>query len=88
MPIDYLYTRHPRAVELETAAEPVKTRDFRGIKNDNIFVRINAKFGLRITLVVGTMWAAYAFTIVALFALPSAIHQGTYFVVVWLSSSF
>jgi type VI protein secretion system component VasK len=88
MPINYHYTRHPRTVELETAAKPIKTRDFRGIKNDNVFVRINAKFGLRITLVVGTMWAAYVFTIIALFALPSAIHQGTYFVVVWLSSSF
>lgn len=88
MPINYHYSRHPRAVELESAAKPVKTRDFRGIKNDNVFVRINAKFGLRITLVVGTMWAAYVFTIIALFALPSAIHQGTYFVVVWLSSSF
>jgi uncharacterized membrane protein len=84
----YHYTRHPRAVELETAAKPVKTRDFRGIKNDNVFVRINAKFGLRITLVVGTMWCAYVFTVIALFALPSAIHQGTYFIVVWLSSSF
>jgi hypothetical protein len=39
-------------------------------------------------MVVGTMWCAYAFTIIALFALPSAIKQGTYFVVVWLSSSF
>jgi len=34
------------------------------------------------------MWAAYLFTILALFALPSAIHQGTYYVIVWLSSSF
>jgi hypothetical protein len=34
------------------------------------------------------MWCAYAFTIVALLALPSAIHQGTYYVIVWLSSSF
>jgi hypothetical protein len=49
---------------------------------------MNAKFGLKITLVVGTMWAAYLFTILALFALPSAIHQGTYYIIVWLSSSF
>ena len=34
------------------------------------------------------MWTAYIFTTIALFALPSAIKQGTYFVVVWLSSSF
>ncbi len=41
-------------------------------------------------MVVGTMWTAYLFfTLLALFALPDAIKQGgTYFVVVWLSSSF
>jgi hypothetical protein len=50
--------------------------------------RLNARLGNRITLIVGTMGAAYLFTILALFALPSAIHQGTYFVIVWLSSSF
>jgi hypothetical protein len=83
----YHYIRHPRADELR-ANKPVKTRDLRRVNNANPFVRFNARFGLRITLVVGTMWAAYLFTIIALFALPSAISQGTYFVVVWLSSSF
>ena len=34
------------------------------------------------------MWAAYIFTVIALFALPDAIKQGTYFIIVWLSSSF
>ena len=34
------------------------------------------------------MWTAYLFTLLALFALPDAIKQGTYFIVVWLSSSF
>lgn len=51
-------------------------------------MRLNARFGLRITLIVGTMWAAYLFTVLALFALPDAIKQGTYFIIVWLSSSF
>ena len=31
---------------------------------------------------------AYIFTVIALFALPDAIKQGTYFIIVWLSSSF
>lgn len=57
-------------------------------KSQNFIQKFNAKFGLKVTLAVGTMWCAYIFTILALFALPSAIHQGTYFVVVWLSSSF
>jgi hypothetical protein len=83
----YEYVRHPRGAELR-ASKPVKTSDLRRVNHQNPFVRFNARFGLKITLVVGTMWAAYIFTIVALFALPSAITQGTYFVVVWLSSSF
>ena len=83
----YEYHRHPRAAELE-AQKPVKIADLRRVNHQNFFVRMNARFGLKITMVVGTMWCAYAFTIIALFALPSAIKQGTYFVVVWLSSSF
>ena len=83
----YDYVRHPRAAELR-AGRPVRTSDLRRINHTNPLVRLNARFGLRITLVVGTMWCAYAFTVLALFALPSAIRQGTYFVVVWLSSSF
>ena len=50
--------------------------------------KVNTKFGLKVTLIVGTMWCAYLFAVLALFALPSAIHQGTYYTIVWLSSSF
>jgi hypothetical protein len=87
MPNIYEYIRHPRLDELH-ASKPVKTRDLRRLNHTNPFIRFNARFGLRITLVVGTMWAAYVFTVLALFALPDAIKQGTYFVIVWLSSSF
>ena len=83
----YEYARHPRSAELD-ASGPVKTRDMRPVNHPNVFVRFNARFGLRITLVVGTMWMAYVFTVIALFALPDAIRQGTYFIIVWLSSSF
>ncbi len=57
-------------------------------KAGSFLQRFNAKFGLKITLAVGTMWCAYIFSLLAFLALPSAIHQGTYFVIVWLSSSF
>ena len=83
----YEYVRHPRAAELRNS-KPLTTAEIRGVKQDNWMVRFNAKFGLRITVIVGTMWCAYLFTLLALFALPDAIKQGTYFVVVWLSSSF
>lgn len=83
----YEYVRHPRAHEL-AQRQPVRTSDFRGIHHDNWLVRFNAKFGLKITVIVGTMWCAYLFSALALVALPDALRQGKYFVVVWLSSSF
>jgi hypothetical protein len=83
----YEYIRHPRAAELREKG-PVTTTVVRRVNHPNPFVRFNARFGLVITLAVGTMWCAYLFSALALFALPSAIHQGTYFVIVWLSSSF
>ncbi|MGA7833890.1 MAG: DUF1003 domain-containing protein [Acidimicrobiales bacterium] len=83
----YEYIRHPRASELARAGRPLRTEDFRE-KGNTFFAKLNARFGLRVTLAVGTMWCAYIFTILALFALPDAIKQGTYFIIVWLSSSF
>ncbi|MDE3064366.1 MAG: DUF1003 domain-containing protein [Acidobacteriota bacterium] len=83
----YEYHQHPRADELKSQ-RPVKTVDLRHVDHANPLVRLNAKVGLRVTLVVGTMWAAYLFTALALLALPSAVKQGTYYIVVWLSSSF
>ena len=83
----YNYVRHPRSEELKLS-KPVKVSEMRRLNHTNPIVRFNARFGLKITLIVGTMWAAYIFTCLALFALPDAIKQGTYFVIVWLSSSF
>ena len=51
--------------------------------------RANAWLAVRITKVVGTMYCAYVFTILAFVALPSAIQQGSPTVLVnWLSSNF
>lgn len=83
----YRYVRHPRAHELKESAPP-KTTQLRGLDHDSFWVRLNARLGLKVTLAVGSMWAAYLFAFLALFALPDALKQGTYFVVVWLSSSF
>ena len=51
--------------------------------------RFNAAVAVRITRIVGTMYCAYAFTLIALVALPAAIQQGSATVLVnWLSSNF
>ncbi len=83
----YEYVRHPRAAELR-AGRPVRTVDLAKPRSDNWVARLNSRVGLRVTLIVGTMWCAYLFSVIAIIALPSAFHQGVYYVVVWLSSSF
>ena len=51
--------------------------------------RFNAAFAVRITKIVGTMYCAYVFSMIALVALPAAIEQGSPTVLVnWLSSNF
>jgi hypothetical protein len=51
--------------------------------------RFNAAVAVKVTRVVGTMYCAYVFTVIALVALPAAIEQGSPTVLVnWLSSNF
>jgi hypothetical protein len=51
--------------------------------------RLNAAVALRITRIVGTMYCAYVFALLALVALPAAIEQGSPTVLVnWVSSNF
>ena len=51
--------------------------------------RFNAAMAVRITRIVGTMYCAYAFTVIALIALPAAIEQGSPTILInWLSSNF
>jgi len=68
---------------------PVYGRTHRYVKMDTAAQRFNAAFGLKITLLVGTMWAAYFFAAIAFVSLPSTIktHSPTV-LVLWLSSEF
>ena len=59
------------------------------VHGSGVMGRLNAALAVRITKVVGTMYCAYAFTALALVALPAAIQQGSPTVLVnWLSSNF
>jgi hypothetical protein len=71
---------HPRIAERKHD-RPVKVKDES--------VGINGKVALIITAVVGTMWAAYIFALIALISLPSAISSGNATILVaWISSNF
>jgi hypothetical protein len=91
MPFEY--TPHPRTVAhvVEHSMHPVKTADER--------TGLNGRIGLRITVVVGTMWAAYIFALLAFVSLPDTLDQagihlgftlgaGTILLVAWISQAF
>lgn len=62
-----------------------KTHDF--VKRDTAAQRFNAAVGLKITVLVGTMWCAYVFAMIALISLPDNIHSRE-LLILWISSSF
>ena len=76
-------------LEARVAAGPIRVNDQRRLDHPSFVTRLNAKLGLKVTTIVGTMWAAYLFAMIALVALPSAISSHNLVTVVfWLSSSF
>jgi hypothetical protein len=48
----------------------------------------NAKLAVLITRLVGTMWCAYLFTVVALIGLPPALKPGGEGIVSWIAQTF
>lgn len=48
----------------------------------------NNRLAVSITNIVGTMWCAYAFAILALISLPEAIKSGTSTLIAWVAQTF
>lgn len=48
----------------------------------------NGRLALLITNMVGTMWCAYLFAIIALISLPAAIQGGTSTLISWIAQTF
>src|SRR5258706_10443175 len=48
----------------------------------------NGWLAVNITNIVGTMWCAYAFTILAMISLPDAIKAGTGPLIAWIAQTF
>ncbi len=83
---------------LDTARQSPTLHTPRHVKREQVMAevhgsgpigRANAWLAVRVTKIVGTMYCAYIFTVIALVALPSAIQQGSPTVLVnWISSNF
>lgn len=48
----------------------------------------NNRLGVAITNIVGTMWCAYAFAILAFISLPEALKSGTSALIAWIAQTF
>jgi hypothetical protein len=71
---------HPRIAEHAKTKPP---------KTDDEHVGLNGRIAILVTGVVGTMWCAYAFALLALVALPSALKSGDPLQLVqWISQTF
>ena len=59
------------------------------IHGDSLAGRINARLAVGITKVVGSMWCAYLFALLALISLPAAISSHSAIIIVaWIAQTF
>ena len=83
------YVEHPRLEERREAGAPTVAGAVTQMHGPGRIGQINAKVGLKITVIVGTMWAAYLFTGLALVSAPSAFRSGnTIIIVSWVAQTF
>jgi hypothetical protein len=83
------YVPHPHTETRKVAGPPKIANAAEKLHGPGVFGKLNAKIGLRITLVVGTMWCAYLFTVLALVSAPSAFSSGNMLIIVsWIAQTF
>ena len=78
MAVTFEHVAHPRIEQRKTAPPPKTTDEHVGF---------NGRVALLLTTVVGTMWCAYFFALLALVALPQAFGSPLTFIQ-WLSQTF
>ncbi len=49
---------------------------------------VNAKIAVFLTNIVGSMWCAYAFAVLAVFGLPAALKPGGEGIIAWIAQTF
>ena len=79
MSVAFEHQPHPRIAARAKTGPPRSTDEHIGF---------NGRIALLLTTAVGTMWAAYAFAVLALVALPSALGGGLLPLIQWVSQTF
>ncbi len=79
MSLSFQHIPHPHIAAHRQSAPP---------KTSDEHVGFNGRVAVFLTTIVGTMWCAYAFAVLALVVLPQAVSGGTLTLVQWLSQTF
>jgi hypothetical protein len=80
MTVNFQHVPHPHIAVHRQSKPPLTTDEHVGF---------NGKVALALTTIVGTMWCAYAFAVLALIALPSALSKGDLQTMIsWISQTF
>ena len=83
------YVPHPHIARRQAVGPPTVRQAREKMQGPGPIARFNAKVGLKITVIVGTMWCAYLFTLLALVSAPSAFKTGDSLVIVaWVAQTF
>ena len=89
MPDLFDYVPHPHMQARKADGPPTVAAAVAAVHGPGPVGRLNAKVGLKITLVVGTMWSAYLFTVLALVSAPAAFQTGDRIIIVaWIAQTF
>ena len=79
MRISFEHQPHPQIAARKKTGPPKTTDEHVGP---------NGRIALVLTTVVGTMWCAYVFAVLALLVLPEAVQGGLLTLVQWVSQTF
>jgi hypothetical protein len=83
------YIPHPHTENRKAAGPPKVAAAVAEVHGPGLIGRLNAAIGLKVTLIVGTMWCAYLFTLIALVSAPSAFKTGDSIIIVaWIAQTF
>ena len=83
------YIPHPHMETRKEQGPPKVAAAIAQVHGPGLIGRINAKVGLKITVIVGTMWCAYLFTLLAVVSAPSAFTTGDSIIIVaWIAQTF
>lgn len=84
----FKHLSHPRALERMLVGPPKVADAAAVVHGPSLVGRFNAAAGLKVTVIVGTMWAAYLFTLLALISLPAALGTGDKIIIVaWIAQT-